>query len=495
MTEPATDSVEALLEADAAVASPGFAHLTRTSAVFALGAVLGKVVGLVLLPVLTRLLTPAEYGSMDVLMSLGTALTAGLLLGLDVAALRLYFDQPDREARRRLFGTWYAIALAVTVVAGIVVALESGNISSRLFPGAGLQPAVLAISVIVVAQTLQVIALTVLRAEGRAGWYAAISGGVLVLYAALAVWLLHVWQADANAVLVAWALALVIAAIVGALLVRREAFGRPAVQLGRALLWLGLPLAPAVAASLGADFVNRTILLTAGGAADVAYFTVAVRFASVAGLAVAAFQLAWQPRAYAMGRTYAAGVRLAADARWIVAIVCAVVVALAVAGPELVTVAAGAQYITALPALGFSLVAVLGAALYLVASLPSAVVRMTRDLAVATGVAVAVAVVGNLVLAPLWHSTGTAAAVAAGQFGAVVVVGWLGLRRWRLPVDWARIGALVTVTAVSALACTTLVGNGQPIVRLILGIATFALIAWSVPLGRALAAMHRTTTR
>jgi O-antigen/teichoic acid export membrane protein len=479
-----TDSHEDKLEEHAVAAAPGFARLTGQSALFALGSIIGKVIGLAMLPVLTRLLTPTEFGSMDVLMSLGSALTAPLLLGLDVATLRLYFDQPDEKARRRLVGTSYAIVLGVTLLAGAVIAVGSGAISAALFAGSELQLAVIAVAVSVVGGAVQAIALTVLRAEGRAGMYAAYLAASSLLYALLAVALLKLWRADANAMLVAYATSVIVSSLTATVLVRRDVLGRPASSSCWALLRLGLPLVPAAAAVYLADFLNRTVLLGAAGAAGVAYFTVAARFGSVAGLVVVGFRLAWQPRAYALGTSAPARIRLATDARWIVATVCAAVTVIAVASPEVVELAAGRQYASALPPLAFSLVTVLLGSLDLVASLPSAMARAMQDLAMASVANAAVALACNLLLAANLHGTGTAIAVAAGELVEVVILVRLGKRRLPLPVDWVRLGGLVAVVSLSVVV---LLAISAPLpARLAVGGLTLSIVAWSVPLRQAL---------
>jgi len=79
---------------------------------------------------------------MDVLMSLGTALTLPLLLGFDVATLRLYFEpagrtrtsQANRDVVRRS-------VLGVTLLAAFPsLVVSSSRISVRLFGDSRLQP-------------------------------------------------------------------------------------------------------------------------------------------------------------------------------------------------------------------------------------------------------------------------------------------------------------------------------------------------------------------
>lgn len=433
----------------------GLATMTRRSALFAVGAVAGKVVGLIMLPVLTRLLTPTELGNLDVLMVLVNALIAGLMLGLDVAALRLYFDERTTAGQRTLLATWFVIALAVTSTAGLVLVLFSGSISSMLFASDRLQPAVGAAALAIVAGTVNAIILTILRARGRAGWYVAVSLGTLTAYALLATFLLVAWRADAAAVLVGWSIALVGSAVLGSAMLRADLLHPPSVRAARALLRLGLPLAPAVVGTLVSELLLRILLLRIAGPEEVAFFTVGNRFASVAALSLAVLQLAWVPRAYALGAAIETRPRVGAEGTWIVAIVCAAVLVVAAGAREIVAIAAGPTYLAALPAMGFGLVAVVGAAAFLVISMPSAIGRRTEDLAVATGAAAVVGVVGTFLLAEAWGAAGAAASLAAGQWVAVLIVAMLSPRRAAIALQRLRLGVMVGVSSAAVLVLVT----------------------------------------
>ena len=60
---------------NAAAAVSGSGHLSRSALLFGLGALAGKGAALVTLPVVARLLTPEEFGRLDVLSALiGAAL-------------------------------------------------------------------------------------------------------------------------------------------------------------------------------------------------------------------------------------------------------------------------------------------------------------------------------------------------------------------------------------------------------------------------------------
>jgi O-antigen/teichoic acid export membrane protein len=471
-----TEPSEPPIDSRSTVGAADFTALTKHSLVFAIGAVAGKAVGLVLLPLLARLLTPASLGSVDVLMSLGTAATAALLLGVDVAALRLYFDQPDPASRQKLISTWLVFDIALSGAAALLVVTQATTLSEILFGTTALQLGVAAIAVIVVAQTLQTIALTVLRADGRAWRFVLLSGGVLVVYGLLAVILLTQWRADPNSVMIAWATALVVSAAVGLFSVRRSLTAVPSAATARELLRLGLPLAPGVTAAFIADFVNRAILLAAGGAAEVGYFTVALRFASIAGLIVTSFQLAWQPHAFSLGTGPAARARVESDGRRIVIVVAIVVVGIAALAPELVGLVAGDAYIRAVPALRMSLIATIGTALFLVASVPRLVSRQTKSVGLALGLGVAVGIGANMLLAPLFGATGTAGAVAAGQMVGALAVGDRSSRRASSDAGARWTAAIVLLAVATVLAFTLLLPSLPFPVRLLPAPALAALV-------------------
>jgi O-antigen/teichoic acid export membrane protein len=450
MSRPVASSHSAA-EAPAEVEGRGTLHLglralTLSSALFATGAVAGKVIGFIMLPILARSLSPDGLGRLDVLLTIGNGLTTGLLLGLDTAALRLFFDQPDARATRRLLASWYGMALVISLTAAAVLVGGSEWISRSLFATQELQPAVAAVGLAVVAGTAQLVVLLTLRAMGRAGWYVVLSVGTLLAYAVLAVVLLALWRADEDAVVGAWAVALLLSALSGTLLLRRQIVGRPSWPAMKSLLRLGLPLAPGVVMTLLSEFLVRILLLGAAGPYGVAYFAVGNRFASVAALSLVAFELAWIPRAYALGTRLDARQRISTEATWIVALVSTGALMIAAGSRTVVPLLVGAPYLASLPALGWGLVGIIALALFVVASIPNVVAKRTERVAVATGAAAVLSVIGTALFAGPWGAEGAAAAGALGQGAALLIV--IALSRG-LPIRfaWGRLLALGAITS------------------------------------------------
>lgn len=96
-----------------------FRDLLKHSGIYAVGQILSRVASLLLLPLYTRVLTPADYGCVAIL-----DLTAGILAvvlgaGMSSAVTRFHFDAEQDEDRRRVWWTgliYLALASAVLVV-------------------------------------------------------------------------------------------------------------------------------------------------------------------------------------------------------------------------------------------------------------------------------------------------------------------------------------------------------------------------------------------
>ena len=79
-----------------------FRRLARTGAAYQAGEAVAKVFAVALLPVYTRFLTRADYGTADLLLTLVILVSLVIRLGLVEAFVRFYYDDADRDRRDRV---------------------------------------------------------------------------------------------------------------------------------------------------------------------------------------------------------------------------------------------------------------------------------------------------------------------------------------------------------------------------------------------------------
>ena len=98
-------------------------RLLTTGAAYQLADVVSKVIALGLLPVYTRHLTRADYGTAELLLTTVILFSIVVRLGIGEAYVRFHFLDEDPERRRRLARAATGLLAVVTTVCAIAVAL------------------------------------------------------------------------------------------------------------------------------------------------------------------------------------------------------------------------------------------------------------------------------------------------------------------------------------------------------------------------------------
>lgn len=99
--------------------NPLYRDLLKHSGIYGLGQILSRVASLVLLPLYTRFLTPADYGCIAVLDLTNTVL--GILIGAGIAQAvnRFHFDTSSEEERNHIW--WTAVTIVLSLATLIVI--------------------------------------------------------------------------------------------------------------------------------------------------------------------------------------------------------------------------------------------------------------------------------------------------------------------------------------------------------------------------------------
>ena len=86
-------------------------RLGRHSAIYGIGGLVSRVIAVLLLPVYTRYLSPADYGQIETLLALTTVMGLLLRAGITSAFFRFYFDVDDDRGRLRVLRTsfWFTM--------------------------------------------------------------------------------------------------------------------------------------------------------------------------------------------------------------------------------------------------------------------------------------------------------------------------------------------------------------------------------------------------
>jgi enterobacterial common antigen flippase len=274
-------------------------HSFRTLAVdmakYGLMGALSRCAGLLLLPFLTRLLNPQEYGVIEIVITLNALLAVISTLSLESAVARNWFECEQERTTKQLVTNILALVLGFGLLNVTVVWLFAPHIAEQLLGDAsnGIFLSLGALAALFTA--LSSISGIVLRMERRIFKYNMLGLFHTMSYAGLTLFLIFSMKDQLLAVFLALTLAAGFSLVLGLLLIS------PFLSLRVSWLHLApslrysLPLLPSVAIGWLNKQVDRFLLLTLLGLSAVGTFGAAARLASIISFLVMVFRQAWLP--------------------------------------------------------------------------------------------------------------------------------------------------------------------------------------------------------
>jgi O-antigen/teichoic acid export membrane protein len=417
-------------------------ELLRHSAVYGLGSIVARVLGVLLLPLYTRYLTPSDFGLIETLVALSAVLTALVAQAMKSAFFRFYFDSTELARRLLVVRTafWYVLAASTAVlIAGVVLAQP---ISWLLFGARSHDGLVVAAFVGLWASLNYEQMTSLFRVEQRSSAYVVATLANVAITIAATVLLVVVYDKGPLGVLVGNFTGTL--AVYAALLAySRRSLG---LQFDRSLLRamnrFGLPLVPSAVALWLTNFSDRFFLVKLADLQEVGLYSIGVRVASAVVLLLTAFRLAWPAFAYSIDDDREAGRTYSFVLTYVVYVCCWLALGLGLLAPwilKLITTEPfyPAQDIVAPLAFG---VAAFGA--YVVVQIGTGRARQTRSNWLVTGAAAVLNIALNLALIPSYGRMGAAIATVSAYTFLFVGMAWRAQRVFPVPYQWRRVATL-----------------------------------------------------
>jgi O-antigen/teichoic acid export membrane protein len=453
-------------------------ELARHSAIYGFGSLVSRFIAVLLLPVYTRFLSPADYGLIETLIALSAILTVLLAAGVKSAFFRFYFDEADEAGKRRVIRTsfWFTMAMGTAgLAAGLVLA---GPISELLFGTGEHADLVRAAFVGLWAHVNYEQMTSLFRVEQRSSAYLVATLINLGLTVGATVLLVVVLEKGPIGVIVGnFTGTLLVYA--GLLAYRREQLGlewdRP---LLREMNSFGLPLVPSALFLWALNFSDRLFLVKLSGPREVGLYSIGVRLASAIILLLAAFRTAWPAFAYSIEDDREAARTYSFVLTYLVAITSWMALALGVLAPWLVRLLTTEEFYDAdrvVAPLAFAAVA-FGAYIVVVIGIGRA--RRTRSNWIITGAAAVFSVAVNVALIPEFGMMGAAIAGICAYGTLFLGMAWKAQRVFPVPYQWRRVA-----TALGTAVGLTVVGRALdvPLGGAIALVAVYPLVL--LPLG------------
>jgi len=275
-------------------------RLGRHSLVYGIGGLVSRIVAVLLLPVYTHYLTPADYGKIETLIALTTVLGIVLRAGISSAFFRFYFDAEDAAGRRIVLRTSFWFTMGAGTLGLLLLLVFADPVSDFLFGTTGAANLVRAAGVALWATVNYEQLTSLFRVEERS--FAFVCASLANVFLTIGITLALVVWLDKGAV------GVIVGNFSGTLLVyvallgfRREQLG---LQFDRGLLRemnrFGIPLVPTALFLWVTNFSDRFFLVKLSDVSEAGLYSVGVRVASAMVLLLTAFRMAWPAFAYSI---------------------------------------------------------------------------------------------------------------------------------------------------------------------------------------------------
>jgi O-antigen/teichoic acid export membrane protein len=422
----------------------------KDSLVYGGTAFLSRGASLLLLPVYTRLIAPEAYGQLEMLMVFAAWVAVTVALEVSQGFARYYAgaDSEDQRGRYASTALWFTLG---THVLFLVPALVFARPISRGLLG-GLEGIHLyrwMLGVIALNGVLQMLCHQ-LRWSLQAKAYALVSAvhalATLVASAVLVIFL----HLDILGFIWGQGIGVLCGLLVALWLVRGVYTPCFDCACLREMLAFSIPLVPASMAVFVALYIDRIAIRDLLNLEEVGIYSVAYRFAAVAGLLIVGFQQALTPLVYHHYHKAETPGHLADIFRYFLALCLPIVLGVALFAPEAIRLLTAPAYHGAAVLVAPLFAAVLFSQAYIF--FPGlGIVKKTLVIAGLNIFAAVLNTVLNFSLIPLWGPMGAAVATLLSALALLVGYALTSQRCYTIPFAWRAVGLSVLLAVVLSL--------------------------------------------
>lgn len=275
-----------------------FRRLPTAALIYGMGDALTKAANFFLLPVITRFLTPKEYGILGAVMAFSIVLNLFLQLNLGGSVMRFYSFCPDDKSRRKLIGTLMLLMLGWSLLVVVLLNIVGATALNGIFRDIRFNPYLRLGTWLAFFTVIPVLPLVMLQMQQRPALYRAftflnfllVTGGTLLFVVG--------FRLEALGYLIGQTVGAALMAVLFLLFAYRFislSFAWPTVKM---CLLFSLPLALYSLGGWAMNMSNRFFIERYVSLGELGLFNLGYQFAMILGLVLGAIGLAFTPIFY-----------------------------------------------------------------------------------------------------------------------------------------------------------------------------------------------------
>jgi O-antigen/teichoic acid export membrane protein len=271
----------------------------KDSAIYAIPSIVSRGLAIILIPLYTRVLTPADFGSFDLFIAFTTLINLTVALEISQGVARFYSSESNTTRRVSYASSafWFTVCCYTFFLS--VALIVNKELSYLVMGRSGMEPSFQVGVIYIFLNGIFYLIQNQFRWEFRSGHYAIVSLFVTIITAALAVFLTYFLAWGLYGLLLGMAGGVLVGCVYGLWHLQNSFRFQFHWSRLKEMLIFSAPLVPSGIAVFITLYIDRLMISHFLSLDDVGLFGIGYRFASMVGLVMVGFQGALTPLIYA----------------------------------------------------------------------------------------------------------------------------------------------------------------------------------------------------
>lgn len=421
--------------------------------IYLLGTILQRCVSLVMLPIYTRCLTPADYGIIELLSMILDFV--GIILGLRIgqAIFRFYHEYRDQKDKNEIISTSLYLVAGLNAVGVLFIFALANPLSATIFGDTSQTGNLLLFSFTLLCQGFVEIPMTYIRARQRPWLFVSFSILKLTLQLSLNIYFVVLLKMHVEGVIYS---AIISSGTMGLLLggyALTQTGMRFSIKKAKQLISFSFPLILTSMVAFYITFGDRYFLRFFGSLTEVGIYSLGYKFGFILMfLVVQPFNNIWDSEKYNIYKKKNARAKYQKTFLLFSALTILVCIGISIFVKDLLKIMSDQSFWSASRVVPIILAAYLTNAWCSFVNLGILLKNKTLEITYGTILGAIVITIGYLVLIPLYGVMGAAIATLFGFGSRCVWVYWRAKKLYDMGLQWGKIGWLLLIWIAVSLA-------------------------------------------
>ncbi len=423
-------------------------RLSKDTLIYGFGRVIEYIAAFILLPVFTRIFSPADYGILDTLNTVVSVISLFLLMGLNSATQRYYFDsEKDHKQGLVVISTAFWFLAIVSVVVSFILIYSSDTISNILFDSTEysylIAVAITAIPFILMVSFIK----DVLRLKFAPWKFSTLSIVHFLLNLGIVIFLVIILKKGLVGNYYGVLFSVIITLIISIYLIRNDISFLFSKYFLIKLLKFGLPLVFASFAYWVITFSDRFFILKLSTLTELGLYSVGNRVATILILVVTAIHLAWSPLIFQKHREKESSAFIVKTMTYSLIVFCFFAVVLTSLSFETLTILTPRSYIGAIYVVGLLTLGIVFLGISGIVTTGLTLAKKTKYITIAYIISAVVNIILNALLIPSYGIIGASVSTCFSYILLFALCYYFTQQYYRLSFELKKSIIIIILTA------------------------------------------------